>query len=91
MVRGANMKYYKTIQNGYIMSISSGAGSVEITETEYNDIMSAIQNKPQATDTIDYQLKTDLTWEAYEVQQPDPSEEELDNSEAVEILLGGAS
>lgn len=82
------MRFYKMINDGYIASIGTGAGGTEITESEYNEIMTAIQNKPEATETTDYQLKTDLTWEAYEVEPvTDP---DIDDTEALNIILGGA-
>lgn len=80
------MDYFKTTNGNYILSVGTGAGGEEITETEYNEIMSAIQNKPQATETTDYQLKTDLTWEPYEIE---PIEEpDIDDAEALNIILG---
>ena len=60
------MRFYKTIENGYITSIGTGGGGTEITETEYNEILSVIQNKPPRDGSIDYRLKADLTWEQYE-------------------------
>lgn len=39
------MRYYKREDNNYILSIGIGEGGTEITETEYNEIMSVIQNK----------------------------------------------
>ena len=82
------MRYYKSIENNYITAIGTGGGGIEITEDEYTTIMSAIQSKPPRTETTDYQLKTDLTWEAYE-REPDIPSEELTAEEALEILLGG--
>ena len=61
-----NMRYYKIVENGYISSIGTGGGGTEITETEYNEILSAIRNKPPRDGSIDYRLKADLTWEQYE-------------------------
>lgn len=84
------MRYYKTIDSGYILAIGTGSGGTEITESEYNEIMSVIQNRPQETETIAYRLKDDLTWESYEME-PIPESDEVDDSEALEILLGGAS
>ena len=84
------MRYYKTIDNGYILAIGTGNGGTEITESEYNEILSVIQNHPQETETIAYRLKDDLTWESYEME-PIPESDEVDDSEALEILLGGAS
>lgn len=82
------MDYFKTTNGNYILSVGTGAGGTKITESEYNEIMTAILNKPEATETTDYQLKTDLTWEAYEVEPvTDP---EVDDTEALNIILGGA-
>ena len=85
------MKYYKQIENGYITAIGTGVGNVEITETKYNEIMDIIQNKPEGTDTLDYRLKEDLTWEAFGVEPTDFAEEELGAEEALEILMGGTA
>lgn len=82
------MRYYKTIESGYITGIGTGGGGEEITESEYDAIMSAIQSKPPRTETTDFHLKEDLTWEEYERIDPDPPEE-LTAEEALEILLGG--
>lgn len=85
------MRYNKYISGDEIIAIGKGAGGVEITETEYNEIMSIIQNRP-AADGKGYRLKTDLTWEAYDLPpEPEPSDEdELSDAEALNILLGGA-
>lgn len=79
------MKHYKVTDNGYILSVGTGNNGQEITETEYNEIMSAIQNKPMTTETTDYMLKEDLTWEAYQIKpvEPEPTTEEL-----LDILTG---
>ena len=82
------MTYYKYIENGYILAVGTGGMGDVITETEYNEIMTVIQNKPQATETTDYRLKTDLTWEQYEVDPPEPSDPTSDD--IADILLGGA-
>ena len=71
------MRYYKRIENGYILAIGTGGGGVKITEAEYTTIMSVIQSKPPRTETTDYHLREDLTWDEYERIDPDP-EEELD-------------
>lgn len=83
------MRYYKTIDNGYITAIGTGGGGVEVTEAEYNRIMAVIQTKQERTETTDYRLKTDLTWEAYTVEPP-VDDEEISDEEALDILLGGA-
>lgn len=81
------MRNYKIIDNEYILAIGTGGGGVEITEQEYDEIMSVIQLKPQRTATTDFHLKEDLTWEEYERIDPvDP--EELEPEEALNVLLG---
>lgn len=83
------MKYYKLIFGDYILGIACGKSSaIEITVEEYNTIKSVIENKPMPTGQYDYRLKKDLTWERYEVDPPTP-EDEVSDSEALEILLGG--
>ena len=84
------MRYYKHIENGYILAIGTGGNGTEITETEYNEIMSVIQNKPAKTETTDHHLREDLTWEVFEVEPVDPVEEELTPEEllqAAEVAL----
>lgn len=87
------MRYYKQISGVYILAIGFGAGNVEITETEYNDILSIIRSRPTPPDGKGYRLKTDLTWEEYDLPpEPEPSDEdELSEAEALDILLGGAT
>lgn len=80
------MKYYKQIFNGYIVCIGTGGG-MEITEDEYNEILSVIHSKPPATETTDYRLRVDLIWEEYPVDPPDP-DPEIDDSELLDILMG---
>lgn len=80
------MRYWKSENDGYISTVGTGDGGVEIVKAEYDNIMTAISNKPQSTDTRGYRLKTDLTWEEYQIEPSD----EIDDSEALEILLGGA-
>ena len=84
------MKYYKIVDDNYILAIGTGNGGTEITEAEYNKILSVIQTRPQSTETTDYRLKTNLTWEPYDIE-PEPEEDEIDESEALEILLGGST
>ena len=55
--------YQKNIENGYINSIVKGVNNGNITETEYNQIMSIIDNRPIAPEGYDYLLKDNLTWE----------------------------
>ena len=81
------MRFYKKLDNGYILYIGTGEGGTEITENEYNAISGVIHTKPQATATTDYRLREDMTWEEYAVEprpEPEPTTDEL-----FEIILGG--
>ena len=86
------MRYNKQTSNNYILAIGTGYGGTEITEAEYNEIMAIIQNCPTA-EGKGYRLKTDLTWEEYDLPPvPEPSDDdEISNDEAINILLGGAA
>lgn len=83
-----NVMFFKTIDNGYILAIGRGGGGEEITEAEYNAILEIIHAKPARTDTTDYRLREDLTWEEYEVEPPDP-DPDMDDAEAFQYLFGG--
>ena len=86
------MRYNKQTSNNYILAIGTGYGGTEITEAEYNEIMAIIHSRPIA-EGKGYRLKADLTWEEYDLPpEPEPSDEdELSDTEALNILLGGAS
>lgn len=86
------MRYNKQTSNNYILAIGTGYGGTEITEAEYNEIMAIIHSRPTA-EGKGYRLKADLTWEEYDLPpEPEPSDEdELSDTEALNILLGGAS
>ena len=85
------MKYFKTVSNGYILAVSTGYGNEEISEVEYNEIMSVIQNKPVRAEGVDYRLLEDLTWEECLVEIPEPEITETDKAEAYDILMGDDS
>ena len=82
------MRYYKIIDNGYILGIGTGAGGTEITQGEYDAIMSAIRVKPSDTGTIGYRLTTALTWESYEKEPVNTGLEEVDADEIASALEG---
>ena len=85
------MRYYKQIQDNYILAIGTGYGNDEISETEYNELMAIIQNAPKS-DGKGYKLRTDLTWEEHDLPPVAVSDDdELSTEEALNILLGGAT
>ena len=80
------MRYYKIIENGYLVGIGTGAGGIEITAEEYESLLNHIQNKPIAESGYDYRLKEDLTWELYEL--PIVPEEEISSDELMTMIEG---
>lgn len=82
-------RYYKQTDAVYILAVGVGVGGMEISEDEYSEILSVIQNRPSA-DGKGYRLKTDLTWEAYDLPpEPEPSDaDELSDAEALNVILG---
>jgi len=82
--------FYKIVDNGYVAAIgTNGNDSVtEITEAEYNNLLSLIRSAPSAPDGFQYRLRADtLEWELVEL--PEPQDEELTADEALDIILGG--
>ena len=85
------MRYYKQLSDNYILAIGTGDGGEEITEQDYNEIMSVIQSCPNEKGK-GYRLCTDLTWEEYDLPPVVLSDDdELSANEALGILLGGAT
>ena len=82
-------RYYKQTDDVYILAVGVGVGGMEISAAEYSEILSIIQNRPSA-DGKGYRLKTDLTWEAYDLPpEPEPSDaDELSDAEALNVILG---
>lgn len=82
----------KIVDSGYIVGLSELTGQ-DITSEEENDIRFAISTRPKPQSGYSYRLKTDLTWELYELPpEPEPSgSDELTDAEALDILLGGAT
>ena len=83
------MRFCKIVSDGYIITIATGGNAgTEITEEEYNAILSALQNCPTAPAGYAYRLKADLTWELVELPpepEPDVTPEEI--AEALEVIL----
>lgn len=84
------MRYYKQMSEDYIITIGIGLDGAEITQDEYNEILSVIQNRPQA-EGKGYKLKTDLTWEecALPIEPELSNDDEISNDEAISIITGG--
>lgn len=98
------MRYYAQYNdNGKLIAIGTGLGGTEITETEYNALLSEIREKADLVDklynveiTID-EVPTD--WQE-EIQrrvderiaaEGSAEEQDISAEEALDILLGGAT
>lgn len=85
------MRKYKLVVDGYILFFGTGYMGTEITDAEYERIVSCVHSKPEAPDGYGYRLKDgDFTWELYELPPEEP--EELSETEqkalAYDILMG---
>lgn len=87
------MKYYKNIDENYLQSVSFGTGQIEVTQEEFENLLSIIRAKPMDIGRKIWRLSVNLTWELYELPpEPEPSDsDELTDAEALDILLGGAT
>ena len=83
------MKYFKNVEDHFLVSVSTGAGMEEITQEEYRHILSVVRSSPEAGEGFTYRLKTDLTWELVELP-PEDDDPELSDADALDIILGGA-
>lgn len=73
--------YLVNKENGYIHSVVSGVSAANsiITEAEYIEIKTIIENMPTAPSGFGYRLKENLEWELYEL--PEEPERELEATE----------
>ena len=80
-------KFFKNYDGDYILSIGEGIGDTEITQEEYEHILSVIRSRPAAEPGYMYKLKIDLTWEQVEAP-PVETDPELSDEEAINIITG---
>lgn len=82
------MRYFEENDGTYILAYGIGNyNGTEVTEERYNAILSAVESMPQDTERTSYRLKTDLTYEPVAVE---PVDDDIDDAEALNIILGGA-
>ena len=68
------MRYYKQISSAYVIAIGENGVGTEIDGAEYNALLDTINKRPTAPEGYGYRLRTDLTWELYELP-PVPEED----------------
>ncbi len=84
--------YFKSITNGYITAIGRGNTGAEITEAEYNELLSIIHAAPPAPEGYAYMLNADtLEWELVVLPpapEPEPEDAEISDYEQELADLG---
>ena len=81
------MGFYKTIKNDYLIMVGKNTGGTEITEAEYNELLSIIHNRPIPQSGYDYKLKADtLTWELVELPEPSDIDEDATEQDYISAL-----
>lgn len=95
------MRYYKLIENDRLIAIGTGYGGIEITEAEYNRLLTEIREKAALVDslyngeiTIDH---VPTEWQE-EIQrrvderiaaEGEAEDQDIPAEEALAIILGG--
>ena len=79
-------------ENNYIIGfgINAETGVEEITQAEYDEIVSFWQTKPIPPEGYDYAMQDDngLLWTLVEVQTPPDEPTDEDKAEAFDIIMG---
>ena len=98
------MRYYAQYNdNGKLIAIGTGLGSVEITEAEYNAILSEIREKANLVNKlysgeitidavpVDWQEEIQRRVDERIAAEGTAEEQDIPAEEALDILLGGAT
>ena len=81
------MRYAKCLDGIYVSCIGTRFSGTEITESEYNDLLSIIHNRPTPSTGFTYKLKADtLEWELVELPPIDETDDEATESDYIDAL-----
>ena len=96
------MRYYAQYSDtGKLLVIGTGSGGTEITETEYNTLLSEIREKADLVDKLysgeitiddvptDWQEEIQRRVEERITAEGEAAEQDISAEEALDILLGG--
>ena len=97
------MRYYKRVYNDIVIAIGTGYGGTEITEAEYNPLLSEIREKSAMVDKLysgeitidevpaDWQEEIQRRVDERIAAEGTAEEQDIPAEEALNILLGGAT
>ena len=97
------MRYYKRVYNDIVIAIGTGYGGTEITEAEYNALLSEIREKAAFVNKLyngeitidevpaDWQEEIQRRVDERIAAEGSAEEQDISAEEALEILLGGAT
>ena len=97
------MRYYKRVYNDIVIAIGTGYGGTEITEAEYNALLSEIREKAAFVNKLysgeitidevpaDWQEEIQRRVDERIAAEGSADEQDISAEEALEILLGGAT
>lgn len=79
--------YYEIDDGKWIIAVGVGQSvyGYEISRERYIAICESVRTMPPDTETKTHRLNTDIVWEAVPTEDP-----EIDDSEAFDIIFGGA-
>lgn len=95
------MKYFAQYENGILTAIGTGAGGVEITESEYNALLSEIREKAALVDKLysgeitiadvptEWQEEIQRRVDERIAAEGAAAEQDIPAEEALNIILGG--
>ena len=95
------MKYFAQYENGILTAIGTGAGDVEITESEYNALLSEIREKAALVDKLysgeitiadvptEWQEEIQRRVDERIAAEGAAAEQDIPAEEALNIILGG--
>ena len=97
------MRYYKRVSDESLLAIGTGYGGTEITEAEYNRLLSEILEKATLVDKLysgeitiaevptDWREEIQRRVDERIAAEGSAEEQDISAEEALEILLGGAT
>ena len=97
------MRYYKRVYNDIVIAIGTGYGGTEITEAEYNALLSEIREKSAMVDKLysgeitidevpaDWQEEIQRRVDERIAAEGSAEEQDISAEEALDILLGGTT